>query len=183
MSQSSPASDNPIARFTTEEQGQATPLYVRTRCNSPSNLAEAPGRYPSSSQLLEAASTTAQQRLNFVSDGVDAASDTGQSVNSSPSIEDRPSIEIMEALIHQNNSSTSFISNMSVNSGGYGGAYFSRTTARTEAEVLAKQVVMTKDKRGKPGSRERGIHYSAATGAITLKFSAARHFVPTSQEG
>ena len=92
----------------------------------------------------------------------------------------------MEAFIHQDNSSTSSISNLFVNSGesgGFGGAYFSRTTARTEAEVLAKQVVMLKYKRGKPGSRERGIHYSAATGAITLKFSAARHFVPTSQEG
>ena len=72
---------------------------------------------------------------------------------------------------------------MSVNSGGYGGAYFSRTTARTEAEVLAKQVVVPKDKRGKPGSRESRIHYSAATGALPLKFGAARHFVPTSREG
>ena len=72
---------------------------------------------------------------------------------------------------------------MSVNSGGYGGAYFSRTTARTEAEVFSKQVVVPKNKRGKPGSRERGIHYSAATGTLALKFGAARHFVPTSQEG
>ena len=44
-------------------------------------------------------------------------------------------------------------------------------------------MVVLKDKRGKPGSRERGIHYSAATGALALKFGAARHFVPTSQEG
>ena len=86
MSQSSPASDDPIARFTTEYQVQATPLDVHTRRNSPGNLAEAPGQSPSSSQLLEAASITAQRRLNFESDGVDAASDTGQSVNSSPSI-------------------------------------------------------------------------------------------------
>ena len=125
-------------------------------------------------------------RLNFESDGVDAASDTGQSLNSSPSIEDRPSIEITEVFIHQDKSSTSSISKISVNSGasgGSGGAYFSRTTARTEAEVLAKQVVVPKDKRGKPGSKERGIYYSAATDALTLEFGAARHFVPKSWEG
>ena len=78
MSQSSPASDDPIARFTTEEQGQATPLDVQTQCNSPGNIAEAPGRSPSSSQLIEDASIKAQRRINFESDGVDAASDTGQ---------------------------------------------------------------------------------------------------------
>ena len=86
----------------------------------------------------------------------------------------------MEALIHQNNSSISFISNKSFNSGGYGGAYFRGTTARTDAEVVDKQVVVPKDKRGKPGSRERRIYYSAATGALLLKFGAARHFVPKS---
>ena len=72
---------------------------------------------------------------------------------------------------------------MSVNSGGYGGAYLSRTMARTEAEVLAKHVVVPKDKRGKTGPRERRIHYSAATGALLLKLGADRHFMPTSQEG
>ena len=44
-------------------------------------------------------------------------------------------------------------------------------------------MVVPKDKRGKLGSRERGIHYSAATSALALKFGAARHFVPTSREG
>ena len=72
---------------------------------------------------------------------------------------------------------------MSVNSGGSGGVYYIRTTARAEAEVLAKQVVVPKDKRGKPGSMERGIHNSAATGALALNFGVARHFVPTSREG
>ena len=64
-----------------------------------------------------------------------------------------------------------------------GGDCFSQDTARTEAEVLAKQVVMPNDKRGIPGSRERGIHYSTVIGALKQTFGAARHFVPTSQEG
>ena len=66
---------------------------------------------------------------------------------------------------------------------GTGGGYFSRGTARTEAKVLAKQAVVPKDKRGVPGSRERGIHYSAATGALEQMFGASSHFVPTSREG
>ena len=48
---------------------------------------------------------------------------------------------------------------------------------------MAKQVVVLKDKRGVPGSRELSIHYSGATGALEQKFGAARHSVPTSQEG
>ena len=64
-----------------------------------------------------------------------------------------------------------------------GGGYVSRETARTEAEVLAKQVVVPKDKRGIQVSRDFGIHYSAATGALKQTFGAARHSVPTSREG
>ena len=41
---------------------------------------------------------------------------------------------------------------------------------------------MPKDKRGIHGSRERGIHYLAATGALDPIFGAARHFVPTNRE-
>ena len=48
---------------------------------------------------------------------------------------------------------------------------------------MAKQVVVPKDKRSIPGSRERGIHYLAATGTLEKTFGAARHFVPTSREG
>ena len=54
---------------------------------------------------------------------------------------------------------------------------------RTDSEVLAKQVVVTKEKHGSPGSRERGIGYLAATGALGPTFSAVRHFVPKSWEG
>ena len=43
-------------------------------------------------------------------------------------------------------------------------------------------MVGPKDKRGIPGSRERGIHYLAATGALDPIFGAARHFVPTNRE-
>ena len=42
---------------------------------------------------------------------------------------------------------------------------------------------MAKDKRGILGSRERGIHYLAAIGALNQTFSAARHFLPTIWEG
>jgi len=45
------------------------------------------------------------------------------------------------------------------------------------------QVVVPKDKRGDPGSKQRGIHYSGATLALESKFGAARHFVVTSREG
>ena len=62
------------------------------------------------------------------------------------------------------------------------GGYFIWNAARTESEVLAKQVVMTKDKRGIPGSRERGIHYLEETGALNLTLGAARKFGTTSQE-
>ena len=61
---------------------------------------------------------------------------------------------------------------------GTGGGYFVRNKARTESEVLAKHVVVPKDKRGIPGSRERGIHYSVATGALNTTFGAARFLYP-----
>ena len=66
---------------------------------------------------------------------------------------------------------------------GTGGGYFSRETARMEAKVLAKQVVVLKDKHIIPGSRERSIHYLAATCTLEQTFGAARHFVPTIWEG
>ena len=61
--------------------------------------------------------------------------------------------------------------------------YITRTNARTESKVLAKQGVVPKYKRGPPGSRDFGAHYLAATNALDHMFGAAKHFVPTSQEG
>ena len=52
-----------------------------------------------------------------------------------------------------------------------------------ESEVLAKQVIVPKDKHIIPGSREFAIHYSKATGALNQVFGAARNFLSTSQEG
>ena len=52
-------------------------------------------------------------------------------------------------------------------------SYFTRKVARKESEVLAKQVVVPKDKRGTHGSREFGIHYLKATGALDQVFGAA----------
>ena len=47
---------------------------------------------------------------------------------------------------------------------------------------MAKQVVVLKGNRGIPGSREFGIHYLKAIGALEKVFGVARNFVPTSQE-
>ena len=44
-------------------------------------------------------------------------------------------------------------------------------------------MVVPKDKRSIPGSRERGVHYSTATGALKKTFGAASNFGPTSREG
>ena len=62
------------------------------------------------------------------------------------------------------------------------GSYFSRATASTESKVLAKQVVVLKDKLRIPSLRERGIHSLAVTSAHNF-FGAARHFVPILCEG
>lgn len=88
-----------------------------------------------------------------------------------------------EVIINQTDPSNYAIFVMTnTRNSGTGGGYFSRETARAEDEVLAKQVVMPKDKRGIPGSREHRIHYLAATGALEQTFSTARYFVPTSRE-
>ena len=61
-------------------------------------------------------------------------------------------------------------------------SYFTRKFEITESEVLAKQVVVPKDKRRIPGSREFGIHYSKATSGLDQVFGTARNFLTTSQE-
>ena len=66
---------------------------------------------------------------------------------------------------------------------GTGKGYFARNIVRTESDVLAKKVVMPKDKCGIPGSRKHVIHFSEATGALNPTFGAARNFVPKIQEG
>ena len=66
------------------------------------------------------------------------------------------------------------------NNTGTGGGYFVRNTARTDSEVLAKQLVLTKDKCGIPVSRERGVHYLAAIGTLDPTFGASSNFVPIS---
>ena len=62
-------------------------------------------------------------------------------------------------------------------------SYFIKNVSRKEFEVLEKQVVIPKDKRGIPGSREFGIHYLKATGVLEQVFGADQNFVPTIQEG
>ena len=85
----------------------------------------------------------------------------------------------LEAIVNQTDPSNSAISVMTdTTNAGTGGGYFSQETASTEAEVLAKQVVVPKDKRGIPGSREHGIHYLLVTGALEQTFGRTRNFVP-----
>ena len=90
----------------------------------------------------------------------------------------------LEATINKTDTSNSAIFVMTdTTNAGTGGGYFSQEAARTEAKVLAKQVIVPKDKRIIPGSRERGIYYLAATGALEQTFIAARHFVTKIWEG
>ena len=136
---------------------------------------------PSSSTAQEA-----NRHIKFTSDGVDTESET-----SVPSLQESrtgvPFLDLVSAFQDQTSqgSSVSTQATMTSVQGSVGGTgtYFTRNTARTETEVLAKQVVVPKDKRGTPGSREFGIHYTKATGALDQVFGAARHFVPTSRGG
>ena len=66
---------------------------------------------------------------------------------------------------------------------GWAASYFTSNVTRKESEVLEKQVVVPKDKRGIPGSREFGIHYLKAMGTLDQVFGAAQNFIPKSQQG
>ena len=54
-------------------------------------------------------------------------------------------------------------------------SYFTSNVARAESEVLVKQVVVLKDKRGIPGSRDFSIQYSKVMVVLKHVFGAARH--------
>ena len=97
----------------------------------------------------------------------------------------RLSPDLSAAIRNQPQSSVSSISIIMYGTAntGTGRGYFARNTARMESEVLAKQVVAPKEKRGIPGSRESGVHYLAATGAFDPTLGTARFFLPTSREG
>ena len=164
-------SDDTIGRFLIEAKlVQATPRTDCTRRISSSNLVVDRGTSQSFSHP-----SGANLHINFVSDRVNTCS------NPSPKIED----ESLYRFI----CSTSIVrlSHIQYHVWHYkyrhGRGYFVRNTTRTESEVLSKQVVVPKDKRSIPGSRERGIHYLEATGALDPTFGAARNFVPTSWEG
>lgn len=61
--------------------------------------------------------------------------------------------------------------------------YFSRSTARSKSEIVAKQVSVPKYLRGDPGSTQRLKNEARATEALASKFGAAKHFVTHSQGG
>ena len=62
-------------------------------------------------------------------------------------------------------------------------AYFSKTNARSNADILADMVIVPKIYRGAPGSREFNYNYYGATKAIIPLLGAAKHFVADSQTG
>ena len=55
-------------------------------------------------------------------------------------------------------------------------SYFTSNVARSESEVLVKQVVVLEDKRGIPGSRDFSIQYSKVMVVLKHVFGAARKF-------
>jgi hypothetical protein len=61
--------------------------------------------------------------------------------------------------------------------------YFIDTTAVAEEVFLQNQVVIRKDKRGAPGSKEFNKAYQLITEPLEHKFGAAKHFVVSSSEG
>ena len=176
MSNSPSGSDNTTSQFLIEaELGQAMTHTDRTQHISSGNLVVDLGNSRSFSQPSEA-----NRQIDFVFDGVDTVLDLSLSKISqqsrtiiSPDLSAAPQLSV---------SSISSIMSGTTNTG-TGGGHFVRNTARTESEVLAKKVVVPKNKRGIPGSRERGIYYSEARGALDSAFGAARNFVPTSREG
>ena len=52
-------------------------------------------------------------------------------------------------------------------------SYFSKSTGRTEANILADKVIVPKNLRGTPGARQYDTHFSGATKALSLLFGAA----------
>ena len=62
-------------------------------------------------------------------------------------------------------------------------SYFKSNSSRTQSKFWQKKLLYQRENVEFFGSRELGIHYSKATGALYQLFGAARIFVPTSQEG
>ena len=180
MSNSHSVSYDTISRFLIEpELGKSTPHTDCTRLILSVNLVVDQGNTPSFSHPSDA-----NWQINFLSDRVDTYLDS--SLSASPQ-QSRTSLSTDLSAAIKNRPQLSVSSVSSIMSGttntSTGGGYFVRNTVRTESEVLAKQVVGPKEKRGIPGSRERGIHYLSATSALDPKFGASRHFVPTCREG
>ena len=62
-------------------------------------------------------------------------------------------------------------------------ATFDLLTARCDTDILKNKIVVSKDKRGKKGSREHDIHLRLATEPIMLLLDAPAHTVTiTTQE-
>ena len=135
------------------------------------------GNSPSFSQPSDT-----NRQINFVSNGVETYS--YPSLSTTPQ-QSKTSLFTNLSAATKNQPQLSVSSISSIMSGtkntGIGGGYFFRNTARMESEVLPKQVVAPKEKRGIPGSRDLGIRYLTATGAIDPTFNADRNFLPTSR--
>ena len=121
------------------------------------------------------------RQSHFLSEGVDTVLDSSLSTRPQQS-RTILSPNLFVAIKNQHQLSVSSISSImsgTTNTGPCRG-YFVRNTARTESEVLAKQVVVPKYKHGIPRSREHGIHNLSATGALDQTFGVASNCFPTS---
>ena len=100
------------------------------------------------------------RKIEFTSDIVDTVSEHSLPIQQ----QSRTGVPFLDiASESQDQTSISTPTTIS-DQGSMGGAaaYFTSKVARTESEVLAKQVVVQKDKRKIFGSREFSIHYSMA---------------------
>ena len=57
--------------------------------------------------------------------------------------------------------------------------YFSKSTGRNEADVLADKVIVPNNLRGTPGKRQHEKHFSGATKELSLLFVAAFVLFPS----
>ena len=149
------------------EQGQATPIGDRSRRIKTGNLVLDDKDYSPSSSAPEAIRKTVN-----ATNGVDT--ETVHKLTRPQ--QEGPGIIIDLASGFEDQFSKPSISSRNPPSSTM---YFTRTNARMESKVLAKHVVVPKDKRGPPRSREFGVHYLAATKALDYIFGVAKNFVPT----
>ena len=173
------SSDDTIDQLLESGQRQAMPLIDCYRRIASVNLVIDQGDQSHSSSVPES-----HRQIEFTSNRVDTASEHSLPIHQQSST-GGPFLDLTLASDQTSDGTSISTPTTMSDQGSLGGttSYFTRNVARTESEVLEKQVVIPKDKRGIPGSREFGIHYLKATGVLEQVFGADQNFVPTIQEG